>query len=839
MINEFDAQKNIETTSADATVETKSIEAIKEETAAEEAKAVEDEDEALKLKEALALARQNFYKGKVSTVCLTKGGYVVKEVSTSQSTLQTTSVTTTTNLNEVDSQTSEAKLEQEIKQEEEEEEKKEETQADQNLELVKQLLSKAFDMTQEKLTICEFNLIKTHFVNLLNETIESIVNYTTRSSTVNESISADQFSFDLQASHHADFLIINLERAKRIIESLNSIDENDFSLVDEKLIEAILNLDYVNKEFKSYLKILEESQLKELESKRQTASENDLDNAEVLINKNIKIRMLADEIDELNSRLPKKLFSCKCLPHPTEANQTSTLQTAQVEEETSVDIKKEIAMSILNVGEIIAKTIDHYSSDAKQEAPVVEAKLVVDETTEETTEKPTEIISQPEEEEAVQEQLVESNDELHVNVVSGNEAKDATTTTSTVSSLSSPSVSTSSMSPTEPISPVDTKPPLIEQSKEEDMSKSPKCNSLIESTANIDLIEKFKCAPLDDKLDSRDLSYLEHKYEENGSFVDLDKDQKSSSSSSDLLTSSNQNVSQEVKFRNTDSSLVSNALTACSTQNQAKRMSLDEELFYHLEDVDKKVKYMNETCSENESDDDGEDENDDYDLDGVDLENADDERLFHPRTPAKIKQEIKASTRNADLQNEIKQISNVIQDLVQTINVRNSAIHTKIDIIEEVSPTSDGHLILLDDAGSNTNTNPDSEDGGSQNSADSTDFNPSSKLKYTRNSMNNTNKKLEASTKRLSLNSNNSFSSIPVRQKVLTKQKATTIEDDQNDYSNKKTLSTSVNYEAFVDVTTLVKQQQQQQEEHIVNSPDILNKSSSSQKFRSKLPVKK
>jgi len=39
------------------------------------------EEEALKLKEALELARQNFYKGKVSMVCLTKtGGYVVKEV---------------------------------------------------------------------------------------------------------------------------------------------------------------------------------------------------------------------------------------------------------------------------------------------------------------------------------------------------------------------------------------------------------------------------------------------------------------------------------------------------------------------------------------------------------------------------------------------------------------------------------------------------------------------------------------------------------------------------------------------------------------------------------------
>ena len=39
------------------------------------------DEESLKLKEAIELARQNFYKGKMSMVCLTKaGGYVVKEI---------------------------------------------------------------------------------------------------------------------------------------------------------------------------------------------------------------------------------------------------------------------------------------------------------------------------------------------------------------------------------------------------------------------------------------------------------------------------------------------------------------------------------------------------------------------------------------------------------------------------------------------------------------------------------------------------------------------------------------------------------------------------------------
>jgi hypothetical protein len=115
--------------------------------------------------------------------------------------------------------------------------------------------------------------------------------------------------------------------------------------------------------------------------------------------------------------------------------------------------------------------------------------------------------------------------------------------------------------------------------------------------------------------------------------------------------------------------------TVAATGQITRRMSLDEELLYNLAEVDKKVKYMNETCSEDDGEDDDDDdelddENFDYD-ESVELENANDERLFHPRTPAKIKSEVR-SNRTVDLQEEIKQISNVIQDLVQTINVRNS-----------------------------------------------------------------------------------------------------------------------------------------------------------------------
>ena len=144
------------------------------------------------------------------------------------------------------------------------------------------------------MTIGEFSLIKTHLVNLLNETIESIVAYTTKSSAVNESSagSDQQFILDLNAVQHADLLISNLEKSKRIIENLYFVQEHDLESIDEKLVEAILNLDYVNKEFKSYLKILEESQIKELQSKKQMGNkmfEDYIAKAENLLNKNIKI----------------------------------------------------------------------------------------------------------------------------------------------------------------------------------------------------------------------------------------------------------------------------------------------------------------------------------------------------------------------------------------------------------------------------------------------------------------------------------------------------------------------------------------------------------------------
>lgn len=317
---------------------------------------------------------------------------------------------------------------------------------------------------------------------------------------------------------------------------------------------------------------------------------------------------------------------------------------------------------------------------------------------------------------------------------------------------------------------------------------------------------------------------------------------KSSSSSSDILSQEDEVVLNTVQVtavdiepienrgelrepsipKEVDSNPVifRNGESMTETGQMNKRMSLDEELFYNLIEVDKKVKYMNDTCSENEGegddDDDLDDENFDYD-ESVELENANDERLFHPRTPAKIKSEVR-SNRTVDLQEEIKQISNVIQDLVQTINVRNST-HTTSD----KSPTEKSSLDNSD------NNNVDSEDG-SQNSGSGGDY-KTKPYHYNRNSNGSHNSGNIADRK--SINSRRSVgnqslnSSIPIsvsRKAALKKSM-----ENEGDLINSNS-----NNGSFIDFS----EAPGTPEISSLNSSNV-NKSASSQRFRSKLPVKK
>ena len=244
----------------------------------------------------------------------------------------------------------------------------------------------------DQAAVDEFLRVKSELSALLVETVESIVNYSTKSSIFNE---AELNSDNLKSfSAYIDSLKENLEKSKNVIEILNIINEKDYNLIDEKLIESALNLDYVNREFKSYIKHLEDT-LNQIVKK----TDENKDLVESVLLKNAEIRLCVEQLDKLIEQLPRKLFTSKGLPHPADANQSASISTVNtltmskdleamlinyekeakpdevepakvepVEEETKkgIDIKKEIAFSILNVGEVIAKTIDYYSLDPKE-----------------------------------------------------------------------------------------------------------------------------------------------------------------------------------------------------------------------------------------------------------------------------------------------------------------------------------------------------------------------------------------------------------------------------------------------------------------------------------------
>jgi hypothetical protein len=441
------------------------------------------EEEALKLKEAIELARQNFYKGKLSMVCLTKtGGYVVKEV------------------NEKESPIPEG--------------------------LLAPLEPKKEAAGGDQAAVDEFLRVKSELSALLVETVESIVNYSTKSSIFNE---AELNAHNLNSfSAYIDSLKENLEKSKNVIEILNIINEKDYNLIDEKLIESALNLDYVNREFKSYIKHLEETlnqTLKKNENKEQIES--------VLL-KNGEIRLCVEQLDTLIEQLPRKLFTSKGLPHPADANQSASISTvntlamskdleamlvnfekeakpgevepakeelADEEAKKGIDIKKEIAFSILNVGEVIAKTIDYYSLDPK-EGHAEELKELIS-----LSEKQAEL-------EKKHADLAEK--QLEVVTVEANKERGAQLQlpVSSASSLSSPSLAESSpLSASGSISPVEKLTRAEFNAKMEVGEESKRLSSqglLNESRQEYELIEKVKSAGVETKESavSEEVAYL-------------------------------------------------------------------------------------------------------------------------------------------------------------------------------------------------------------------------------------------------------------------------------------------------------------------------------------------
>lgn len=705
VINEFDAKKfENNPIIVEELVETQKQEDTPEITEPPvEIPACTTDEEELKLKEALELARQNFYKGKMSMVCLNKkGGYVVKEVK--EQTDDLVVVQSWTSDSQSASSSSRFQVTPSIKIED----------VDNFTKSVSNVSVKSLQIEKSgNDAINEFLSVKNDLGQLLNETIELIVKYSTKSVNSQEITEIDPM---------IDNLIENLEKSKNVIEILKLIEEKDFDLIDEKLVQSSLNLDYVNKEFKTYLLILEDSLQEQIKV-------NSEEIVQTLSNKNKEIIRNVDQIDTLISNLPKKLFTSKALPHPTDANQTTSTDTP-------IDIKKEIAFSILNVGEVLAKTIDYYSLDSKSGHPEELNELI---------------------------KISENQGSMHININTP---------------LSSPSVSSSSS-----ISPVQD-PIKRKDSIKEDIAYLVEEMSVNMNT-QINYLDEYERHQA--KLKDHNTEVIHHLVDSSCILENkLDTEPKSCSSSSDILSSNNDDVSNML-VQEFISNIIESATHKLEENTSAfqKRMSLDEELLYQLEEVDKKVKYMNETCSENEGDeDDLDDENFDYD-ESVEFENANDERLFHPRRPAKIKSDLRQN-RAIDLHEEIKQISNVIQDLVQTINVRNNGS------VDEIN--------LKNDA--------DSEDGS-----------------VTRKSV---------GSRRSGAFSNSS--NIPIRQKVLTKQRATSVEDEMAE--SFKTAES----ESFADFAGSGDQNVNHgTPEFGLNKSQSNNKTSSSSsiRFRSRLPVKK
>jgi hypothetical protein len=274
----------------------------------------------------------------------------------------------------------------------------------------------------------------------------------------------------------------------------------------------------------------------------------------------------------------------------------------------ATDLKKEIAISILNVGEVLAKTIDRYTDD-------------VNNTCQQST---------------------------ACSVVGDNQQNELTTHDANDVSITSPSDLVSSSADSTPCKQRDTVQDdmaFIVRGAESTLSNHLSyytTNGQDESTqlpASVNHEEYTISADVDG-------NHVEtHVVKE---YVNTIID-----NANESLVDDDGNVTGEQKQK-IECHVVhtTTTTTVITSTNGVSRLSIDEDILNKLEEVDKKVKYLNETCSENDDDDDNgceESANADEPVDN-------DDDLFKP-----------AAARN-QLQEEIKQITNVIQDLVQSMN---------------------------------------------------------------------------------------------------------------------------------------------------------------------------
>ncbi len=208
-------------------------------------------------------------------------------------------------------------------------------------------------------------------VKLLTNTNEMIVSYSTKPAK------------ELRANvEFCALLEANMQSAMKILGKHDVTGGSKRSNGEQ----AVQNLYQVNNEFKNYLTILNDNERLELKNDGLTVDQREL--VEKFMARNENLLVLSLQLDEAIAKCPsiklkpiaqvvpksksnvsigvkskekskRKKFSTFSLRKSPEKNASVAVEPKQANG--SIDIRKEIAISILNVGEVLAKTIDYYT----------------------------------------------------------------------------------------------------------------------------------------------------------------------------------------------------------------------------------------------------------------------------------------------------------------------------------------------------------------------------------------------------------------------------------------------------------------------------------------------
>lgn len=140
-------------------------------------------------------------------------------------------------------------------------------------------------------------------------TLEAIVRYSTRPNDLDVDLELD--------ARELTALTSQLLKSTQTTDLLKQLDEHDYAhVVDGKLVEGILNLDYVVDEFRGYLQLVEV---------QYTKCEKYAQNLKSLA----EMSKAVEKLDKSIAELPAKLFISKGLPPPIEVNRTTTSRVQQ------------------------------------------------------------------------------------------------------------------------------------------------------------------------------------------------------------------------------------------------------------------------------------------------------------------------------------------------------------------------------------------------------------------------------------------------------------------------------------------------------------------------------